>query len=74
MWEWAQNNRFKTWRLVPRRKDSQRSNHDQELEVGAGGVEGVSDSGSRGPDPNTTSWVGWEVGKKAPFEDDFLFS
>ena len=55
MWEWAQNNRFKTWRLVPRRKDSQRSNHDQELEVGAGGVEGVSDSGSRGPDPNTTS-------------------
>lgn len=31
----------------------------------------ASDSGSRGPDPDTTSWVDGRWGKKAPFEDDF---
>lgn len=64
-------NKFKTWRLVPRRKGPQRSKRDQDGEVGAGGVEGVSDSGSRGPDPDTTSWVGWEVGGRHPWRTTF---
>lgn len=64
-------NKFKTWRLVPRRKGPQRAKRDQDLEVGAGGVEGVSDSGSRGPDPDTTSWVGWEVGGRHPWRTTF---